>query len=398
MSIPGFATVDGSTQFTTTFQSQYGNHAYNRFGRTGLTVSKIGFGTYRCHQEISAHYEALKLALHKGCNVIDTSANYTNGNAEVLIGDVLNEEIVWGDLQRENLVIVSKAGYIQGENMEIALEREHSGDPFPETVKYQDGLWHCIHPEFIEDQITRSLSRMHLDTLDIYLLHNPEYFLSAAAKKGADSLDEIRSQFYDRIRRAFVQMERLVKEGLIRWYGISSNSFPLPENHPEFVSLGAVWQVYQSACDETGITPEAGHFAAIQLPFNWIEHQAATLKNNKFEGEQFTVLALAKKLDLGVLINRPLNAIYQNHLLRLARISGNEQMDALNYRNIQHLEQQFDKANPQLASELTFSQKSLLVAAQPDGIDVVLNGMRVKDYVEDSMDIMAKKKNTKRIL
>lgn len=51
-----------------------------------------------------------------------------------------------------------------------------------------------------------------------------------------------------------------------------------------------------------------------------------------------------------------------------------------------------------MASELTFSQKSLLVAAQPDGIDVVLNGMRVKDYVEDSMDIMAKKKNTKRIL
>jgi hypothetical protein len=388
MSIPGFATPESTHHFVNQFQSHYAAHAYNRLGRTGLAVSRIGFGTYRCHQGIEAHRAALKLALRRGCNLIDTSANYTDGHAEALIGEVLNEEIVWGDLRRENIVIVSKAGYIQGENFKIARQREESGDPFPETVKYQPDLWHNIHPEFIADQVTRSLARLHLDALDIYLLHNPEYFLSDAAHKDIRDVSETRNQFYDRLRRAFGQMEKLVKEGLIRCYGISSNSFPLPENSAEFVCLATVWQAYEAACREHGLTPENGHFAVIQLPFNWIEHQAATLKNNVFEGEIYTVLELAKRLDLGVLINRPLNAIYQNRLLRLARIRADKRLDALNYQSVKHLEQRFDEAYPQLKSALSFSQKSLLAAAGVPGIDVILNGMRTPEYVEDSLGVM----------
>ena len=387
MSIPGFATADGTQNFAENFRSKYSKQAYSTFGRTDLTVSKLGFGTYRCHQEIEAHHAALKLALGKGCNVIDTSANYTDGNSEVLIGDVLNKEIVWGDLARENIVVVSKAGYIQGENMEIALAREDSGDPFPETVKYQQGLWHCIHPEFLEDQITRSLARMHLDTLDVYLLHNPEYFLSHAAHSGSGDLADNRKEFYDRIYRAFIQMEKLVQEGLIRYYGISSNSFPYPQEHPEFVSLNTVWEAYLAACEHSGISADEGHFAAIQLPFNWIEHQAATEKNNEYQGNALTVLEMAQKLELGVLINRPLNAIQQNRLLRLARISGDEDMDAMNYKEVGRLEEKFDEANPELKTKLSFSQKSLLMAGGADGVDVVLNGMRVVDYVADSMGI-----------
>ena len=387
MSIPGFATEEGSSAFAKKFQSDYSKSAYSQLGRTNLTVSKLGFGTYRCHQGVEAHHDALKLALHKGCNMIDTSANYTDGNSEVLIGDVLNQEIVWGELERENIIVVSKAGYIQGENMEIALARENDGDPFPETVKYQQGLWHCIHPEFLEDQITRSLARMHLDTLDVYLLHNPEYFLSHASRSSGNVAD-IRTEFYDRIQRAFIQMETLVKDGLIRYYGISSNSFPYPEDHPEHVSLKLVWDAYAAACEDCSLSTAKGHFRVIQLPFNWIEHQAASLKNNEYQGNILTVLEMAKQLQLGVLINRPLNAIQQNRLLRLARIAGDENMDAMNYQAVGHLEAQFDQKNPELTSELTFSQKSLLVAGGAEGVDVVLNGMRTTSYVADSMEIL----------
>jgi aryl-alcohol dehydrogenase-like predicted oxidoreductase len=328
MSIPGHATIEGTEEFARKFHQNYADSAYNRLGKTQKLVSQVGFGTYRCHVDVTQHKEALKLALDKGCNLVDTSANYGDGNAEVLIGEVLNDEIVWGDIKRENVVVVSKAGYIQGENMEIARERERKGQPFPEVVKYQSELWHCIHPQFLEDQITRSLARMHLDTLDVYLLHNPEYFLSNAARLRSFDAEKTRKEFYERIRRAFVKMEKLADEGLIRWYGISSNGFPISPDSPDCVSLARVWEAYEAACQEIGKPPAEGRFAVIQLPFNWVEHQAATLPNNEYRGQQYTVLQLAQKLSLGVLVNRPLNAIYDNRLfLRLARYGFKEGVD-----------------------------------------------------------------------
>lgn len=42
----------------------------------------------------------------------------------------------------------------------------------------------CIHPAFIQDQLARSLERLNLATVDIYLLHNPEYYLSWASAQG----------------------------------------------------------------------------------------------------------------------------------------------------------------------------------------------------------------------
>lgn len=372
MSIPGHATSQGTEQFKAKFQARYAPDAYNRLGRTDLTVSQLGFGAYRCHVEVPAHKEALKAALHRGCNLIDTSANYTDGNAEALIGEVLNQEIVWGELKREQLVVVSKVGYIQGENMETALEREKSGRPFPETVKYQEGLWHCIHPEFIEDQITRSLARMHLDALDVYLLHNPEYFLSDAAKFRSFDLQKSRDEFYRRIRQAFLRLEKLADEGLIRHYGISSNSFPLPADSPGFVSLARVWEVYEAACREMGKSPAEGRFAVIQLPFNWLERQGATLKNNEYHGQLYTVLELAEKLRLGVLANRPLNAIYEQRvMLRLARYGSREGVDyyAEFEREAQALEQ---------------VENAIRERIREWGIDVALHENRLSDFFHNA--------------
>ncbi|NIN72292.1 MAG: aldo/keto reductase, partial [Gemmatimonadetes bacterium] len=58
-----------------------------------------------------------------------------------------------GTLGRDEVIIVSKIGYIQGGNYQAVQEREAQGSPFPELVKYADGLWHCIHPAFLADQL-----------------------------------------------------------------------------------------------------------------------------------------------------------------------------------------------------------------------------------------------------
>lgn len=327
MSIPGFAKGESTEELSRKFKGRCASDAFRILGRTKLSVSKIGFGTYRCHQNNAVHFQALQSAFQKGCNIVDTSANYADGFAESLIGDVLNQEIVWGNLKREEIVLVSKAGYIQGENMKIAQKNENEKKPFPEVVKYAPNVWHCIHPFFIRDQITRTLTRMHVDTLDIYLLHNPEYFLMDAERKNVGDVETIQSEFYGRIHQSFLEMERLVEQGLVRWYGVSSNTFVVDHDRPDFVSLSRIWEAYCDVCAEKGLSPEQGHFAVVQFPFNWIEHEAFTLENNEFNGEQATVLELAHRLNLGVMVNRPLNAIQENRMVRLARYGGKESVN-----------------------------------------------------------------------
>ena len=70
--------------------------------------------------------------------------------------------------------MVSKIGYVQGKNLQHAKSREQTGRAYPEMVKYGEDIWHCLHPEFLE--VTHGLlDRLGLATLDVCLLHNPEY-------------------------------------------------------------------------------------------------------------------------------------------------------------------------------------------------------------------------------
>ena len=66
------------------------------------------------------------------------------------------------DLQqgRDELVLVTKVGYVQGRNMAQARERAAAGRPYPEMVEYSEQVWHCISPEFLEEQKVAPWSEM----------------------------------------------------------------------------------------------------------------------------------------------------------------------------------------------------------------------------------------------
>jgi hypothetical protein len=174
-------------------------------------------------------------------------------------------------------------------------------------VLYGEGLEHCIHPEFLQDQLTRSLERLKLETLDVFLLHNPEYYLGWALKNGLPA-GEAQAEYYRRIENAFRHLEAEVAEGRIRWYGISSNTFPAAPSDPQFSCLEWVWEIAESISKEH-------RFGVVQLPMNLFE-TGALLTPNQPSGA--TVLEFAQRKNLGVLINRPLNAFAQNRLVRLA--------------------------------------------------------------------------------
>lgn len=248
-------------------------------------MSIVGFGGYRVSTKSKQHYKALKLALEYGCSVIDTSSNYTNGDSEILIGKLLKET---------NLkpLLISKAGYIQGSNLE-SLTIEESID----LVDLSENLKHSIHPIFLNNQLEQSLKRLGVESLDVYLLHNPEYYLKT---KGST-----KNEYYRRIKLAFEFLEDKVKEGKIKAYGISSNTFVDPKEDHESTDLEKIWEIVKDIPNH--------HFKYIQFPLNLLELGAL---ERQFSGEH--LIEKAQSLGLKTIINRPLNAFSENTMIRLA--------------------------------------------------------------------------------
>ncbi|MEM7331528.1 MAG: aldo/keto reductase [Chloroflexota bacterium] len=301
---------NGATlQGTTVYFSRHNTIQSNLLSSTSLKISQVGFGCYRISTGNEQHKKALIKALGQGVNVIDTSTNYADGRSEELVGEVLSQLCSEKKLNREEVVVVSKVGYLQGQNYEMARQRRRQGRPFPNLVKYSQGLDHCIHPEFIEDQLQKSLHRLQLNTIDAYLLHNPEYYLSWA-KVATIPQESAQKEYYKRIKLAFEYLETAVSEGKIQWYGISSNTFPLTKDEYTFTSLAKVLEIAES------ISPEH-HFKFIQLPFNLFETGGLTEQNMP---NLESTIAYAEANNLTVLINRPLNAFHNDQLIRLADV------------------------------------------------------------------------------
>lgn len=257
-------------------------------------MGQVGFGSYRISGRSKAHREALIHALQSGCPLIDTSANYTNGESELLIGEVLNE------FPEFKPIIVTKAGYIQGSNLQELEKLNESGLAIEDLVDISEDLKHSIHPDFLKNQLENSLTRLQRDSVDILLLHNPEYYFRN------ESSDK--EEYYRRIKKAFVYLESEVAAGRIKSYGISSNTFVLPLNHPEVTDLSRVIEIAKSVSQKN-------HFSTIQFPFNLIEIGA--LEKLGEYGDQ-SLLELAQFNGLTTMINRPLNAFTNNQLVRLA--------------------------------------------------------------------------------
>ena len=296
---------------TKEFAAHYPQLKYNPMGNTDLYCSQSGFGGYRIHISVPEHKEALEYALLNGINLIDTSANYGDGGSEKLIGEVIKNLITNKKIKRDNIVIITKAGYIQGQNYKESQNRKDENRTWPDLVEYGPGIEHCIHPEFLEDQLNKSLDRLQLETIDFYLLHNPEYYLSWAHKVGIP-LTEARQEYYQRISQAFNYLEKEVARGRIQYYGISSNTFPGHTDDYNFTSVETIWHIANNIASNH-------HFRAVQMPMNLIEHQAVTTIN---QPSMKSALEFAWDKGLAVLINRPFNAFINQRLFRLVDITG----------------------------------------------------------------------------
>lgn len=268
-----------------------------------MNQDKIGFGCYRVQLNNQEHHKALLHALKSGVRLIDTSANYTDGQSEHLIGTVLKE--MENEIPRAEITLVSKGGYIQGENM----QRLEAGETIEDLVRYATGCFHSIHPDFLSNQISHSLKRLDQPYIDTYLLHNPEYYLMHEIRSDKSEKESPRAEMQARIQKAFIRLEEEVGKGRIKGYGISSNSFSKTRSDLHFLEYEHLITYAEDAAQKAGHATH--HFTTIQLPFNLLEQ------------EGFPCAKWAQAHGLKVLVNRPLNAFGNHAMHRLAEYPEN---------------------------------------------------------------------------
>lgn len=300
-------------------------------GTTGLFVSPVGFGTHRM-EDGPEHREALRDALLAGCNLVDTAPNYMDGRAESAVGAVLSDLFSAGQLERSEVIVATKVGNVVGDTLRRVQQEQSAGRVRAGMAKVRDDTWHCIHPDWIHEEISGSLHRLRLRCLDAVLLHCPEFETNA---RGVDS-----EEVYRRIAEAFTALEEEVEAGRCRFYGLSAAFYPLRKESPEHLDLRRVLQ----------LLPEGGgHFHLLQFPLNFAEPQPLWARHGHSDGSSTQpLLQLAKAHGLATLTNRPLDGIYRSCRGRLRFTSAGAFDSELQPEDVAELEAKLTKLCPEL--------------------------------------------------
>ena len=199
---------------------------YRTLGRTELRVSELGFGSWGIGgtawigADDDESVRALRLAIERGVNLLDTAYAYGDGHSEQLVGAAVRESA-------ETVYVASK---VPPKNWEWPAR---SGVR-PEEVFPAEWIVACTE---------RSLEKLGLDTIDVQQLH----VWSDEWLGQGDWLEAI---------------EQLKRDGKIRFFGVSINDHQ-PENAIRLVESGAVdaVQVIYNVFDQS---PEDGLFPAVE--------------------------------------------------------------------------------------------------------------------------------------
>ena len=156
---------------------------HRTLGRTGLSVSEIGFGAWAIGGNAFGNSYgttddaestlAIRRAFELGCNFFDTADVYGHGHSESLLGAALRDV-------RDQVIIATKVG----------------------ANFYNPDLRLDFTPGYLRMAVERSLERLRTDHIDLLQLHNPPMSLIAAPA-------------------TYEPLEELKREGLIRFYGVS---------------------------------------------------------------------------------------------------------------------------------------------------------------------------------
>ncbi len=290
MSIPGSATLEGTSRYRDRFKDAAEGHFRSA---QQLVLSSLGIGTYLGNpdEETDNSYRgAVVRAVTLGANVIDTAANYRFQRSERSIGAALQELTAGQGFARDELVICTKGGYLPFDSAPARDMRRYVEETFviPGIAEFKDfaGGSHCMTPKYLQHQLGQSLSNLNLESVDVYYVHNPESQLDAVPE----------DEFYVRLKAAFESLEERRAEGNLKFYGVATwNGFRVERGARGYHSLARMVEVASEVAGETH------GFRFIQLPLNLAMPEAITLRNQTVNGARLSTLEAAAALGVSAI-------------------------------------------------------------------------------------------------
>lgn len=147
----------------------------NKLGQSDLVVGEIGLGCMSLGTEENKVVSLLHEAMDMGVTLLDTADLYDDGHNEELVGKAIKG-------RRSDVVLATKVGN--------------------RRIPGKEGLQWDASKEYILKAVKESLRRLQTDYIDLYQLHGGTM---------DDPMDDTIEAF-----------EQLKREGVIRYYGISS--------------------------------------------------------------------------------------------------------------------------------------------------------------------------------
>jgi D-threo-aldose 1-dehydrogenase len=182
-------------------------------GRTGLTVSALGFGGAPLGEIYARLDEATAIAtvttaLAHGVTLVDTSPLYGHGLSELRIGSALRQA------GRPQIVLSTKVGRVMDPRR-----------PRGRESRYVGGLPHGAEFDYSHDGALRSLEqsmlRLGVDRIDVVLIHDVDVWTHGAAM--------IEQRFAEAMAGAYPALEALRRAGVIRGIGVGVNEADMCE-------------------------------------------------------------------------------------------------------------------------------------------------------------------------
>lgn len=262
------------------------------------TPSRLGLGLYQGEESDemdSKMLEVMQCALDHDITFFDCAPSYRNLRSEKILGDLLQRN------PSKDLIISTKGGFVPFDfKSGIALENEFvesmikKGWIRPEL--FDQHYFQTFDFNYLDRILTNTLTLLNRSYIDIYYLHNPEYFLERVG----------RQKFLSTMREVFFWIKSQLSMGRIKSFGISSWLGFFNQNEEVTLQL----QDFICLAKDTGIEKD---FCYIQIPFNFSQTQGLFLKNQSYEQEKFSLIRLANLLDISIVSSAPLG---QGRLLR----------------------------------------------------------------------------------
>lgn len=240
-------------------------------------------------------------------NLVDTAINYRFQKAERSVSAALGELISSRELNREELFISTKNGYLTHDgDLDVDfwtyMQRNliNPGVISPEDI---GSHLHCMTVTYLKDQLERSLKNLNLKCVDLIYLHN-------AAESQIPEIGK--AAFMEKLEDVFELYEHERSKGKIQFYGMATwTCFRTAPANQEHLNLADLVDLAER------IGGKEHGFRFIQLPYNLAMREAYVQRNQTVNGEKLSLLGAAAKLQVGVFASIPL---LQGQILTTYRI------------------------------------------------------------------------------